>query len=361
MPLVTRRPGQGYKGRATSGQARRSPRQREDGEPTRQEKDGQAGKHRSDGGNGDKPNGDGKTAKHPPVPVVLIPEVDSPRLVTKQGSFDLDDPVLPDWVEREALKSGGYPYDDTMKDKLYEEELETLQVELVKLQHHAGKTGLRIVIVFEGRDAAGKGGAIFALRQYLNPRSARIVALPKPSEAEAGQWYFQRYVAHMPTAGEIVLFDRSWYNRGGVEPVMGFCTPAQCRIFLKQAPAFEKMLVEAGIVLFKFWLDIGRAMQLKQFHQRRHDPLKIWKLSPMDYAAMAKWDAYTAARDEMLAATHTKTAPWTFVRTNDKKRGRLAVIRHVLGALDYAGKDKKAIGKADPLILSKAQPRSSTR
>jgi polyphosphate kinase 2 len=304
---------------------------------------------------------DGKAAKHGPIPDVLIPNVDSPPLVTKHGSFDLDDPVLPDWVERDALKSGGYPYDDTMKDKLYEEELETLQVELVKLQHDVGETGRRIVILFEGRDAAGKGGTIFAIRQYLNPRSARIVALPKPTEVETGQWYFQRYIAHLPTAGEIVLFDRSWYNRGGVEPVMGFCTEVQCRIFLRQAPAFEEMLVEAGIVLFKFWLDIGRTMQLKQFHQRRHDPLKIWKLSPMDYAAMTKWDAYTAARDRTLAATHIKAAPWTFVRSNDKKRARLAVIRHVLGSVDYAGKDKKAIGRADPLILGKASARSSAR
>jgi polyphosphate kinase 2 len=309
----------------------------------------------------DKAEKDDKAAKDRPIPDVLIPKVDAPPLVTRHGSFDLDDPVLPDWVARDALKSGGYPYDDTMKDKLYVEELETLQVELVKLQHDFGETGRRIVSLFEGRDAAGKGGAIFAIRQYLNPRSARIVALPKPTEMEAGQWYFQRYVAQLPTAGEIVLFDRSWYNRGGVEPVMGFCTEAQCRIFLRQAPAFEEMLVEAGIILFKFWLDIGRAMQLKQFHQRRHDPLKIWKLSPMDYAAMTKWDAYTAARDRMLAATHSKTAPWTFVRANDKKRARLAVIRHVLASVDYAGKDKKAIGRADPLILGTASALSSAR
>jgi polyphosphate kinase 2 len=302
-----------------------------------------------------------KPAKLRPVPDVLVPKVDSPPLSTRHGSFDLDDPVLPDWVEQNALKSGGYPYDDTMKDKLYEEELETLQVELVKLQHDAGETGRRIVILFEGRDAAGKGGAIFAIRQYLNPRSARIVALPKPTEAEQGQWYFQRYADQLPTTGEIVLFDRSWYNCGGVEPVMGFCTEAQCRIFLRQAPAFEEMLVEAGIVLFKFWLDIGRAMQLKQFHQRRHDPLKIWKLSPMDYAAMTKWDAYTAARDRTLSATDTKAAPWTFVLANDKKRARLAVIRHVLASLDYVSKDKKAVGKADPLILMKASARSSAR
>jgi polyphosphate kinase 2 len=286
-----------------------------------------------------------------PIPAVIAPTVDAPRFVTEHGAFDLDDPVLPAWVEREALRSDNYPYQAPIKDKIYEEELTQLQIELVKLQRHANQTGLRMVLVFEGRDAAGKGGTIFTFRQYLNPRSARAVALPKPTETEAGQWYFQRYVAHMPTSGEIVLFDRSWYNRAGVEPVMGFCTALQHKTFLRQAPSFEKMLVEAGIVVFKFWLDIGRAMQLKRFHERRHNPLKIWKLSPMDYAAMAKWDAYTAARDEMFAATHTELAPWVAVRANDKRRARLNIIRQVLGTVDYAGKDIDAVRRPDPLIL----------
>jgi polyphosphate kinase 2 len=178
-----------------------------------------------------------------------------------------------------------------------------------------------------------------------------MVALPKPTERERGQWYFQRYVEQLPTSGEIVLFDRSWYNRGGVEPVMGFCTGDECRQFLLQAPGFESMLVDAGIVLFKFWLDIGREMQLKQFHQRRHDPLKIWKLSPIDYVAMEKWDDYTKARDHMLSATDTHRAPWTAVKSNDKRRARLAIVRSMLGALDYAGKDAGIVGKPDARIL----------
>jgi polyphosphate kinase 2 len=295
---------------------------------------------------------DGKKAKaRLPMPAVIAPKVDAPRFLTEHGPFDLDDPVLPEWVEREALRSDNYPYDAAIKEKVYESELTSLQIELVKLQRHANETGLRMVLLFEGRDAAGKGGSIFTFRQYLNPRSARAVALPKPTESEAAQWYFQRYTAHLPTGGEIVLFDRSWYNRAGVEPVMGFCTALQHKTFLRQAPSFEKMLVEAGILVFKFWLDIGRAMQLKRFHERRHNPLKIWKLSPMDYAAMAKWDAYTAARDEMFAATHTEVAPWTVVRANDKRRAHLNIIRHVLGAVEYEGKDSDAVRRPDPLIL----------
>jgi polyphosphate kinase len=296
-------------------------------------------------------NGGKKHRKRDPLPKVIEPEADAPRIKTKRGSFDLDDLVLPAWIETAAFKSGGYPYDESMKDKAYEEELTELQIELVKLQRHVIDTGLRIVILFEGRDAAGKGGTIFAFRQYLNPRSARLVALPKPTDTERGQWYFQRYVAELPTSGEMVLFDRSWYNRAGVEPVMGFCTPAEHRLFLESVPGFEKMLVGQGIVLFKMWLSIGFEMQLKRFYERRHDPLKVWKLSPIDYAAMHKWDAYTRARDEMFAAADTPEAPWTVVRSNDKKRARLNIIRHVLGELAYPGKDKKAVGKTDPLIL----------
>jgi polyphosphate kinase 2 len=287
----------------------------------------------------------------PPVPAELVPEAPAPILRTRRGSFDLDDPVLPEWVERAALGSGGYPYDHAMPRPDYDAALASLQVELVKLQHHADTSGLRIVVLFEGRDAAGKGGNIFAIRQYMNPRTARIVALPKPNERERGQWYFQRYTEHLPTSGEIVLFDRSWYNRGGVEPVMGFCTAEENRCFLRQAPAFESMLIETGIVLFKIWLDIGREMQLKQFHQRRHDPLKIWKLSPVDYVAMEKWDAYTKARDSVMTATHTKATPWTAVLANDKRRARLAVIRAILSAVDYGGKDPAVVGRPDPAIL----------
>ncbi len=286
-----------------------------------------------------------------PIPAVIAPTTDAPPIHTRHGDFDIDDAVLPEWVEERALTSGGYPYDEALKDKIYEDELETLQVELVKLQQHVGKTGLRPILVFEGRDAAGKGGAIFVFHQYLNPRSARAVALPKPTDVERGQFYFQRYVAEFPTSGEIVLFDRSWYNRAGVEPVMGFCTPDQYRTFLAVAPAFEKLLVDEGLLLFKFWLDIGRAMQFKRFHERRHNPLKLSKLSPIDYAAMTKWDEYTKARDTMLAATHSAEAPWTVVRANDKRRARLNIIRHVLGAIDYPGRDRNAVGATDPLII----------
>jgi len=269
----------------------------------------------------------------------------------KARLYDIDDPLLPDWVEKEAFGSGGFPYDKKLANKDYERTLKLLQIELVKVQFWLQATGRRVMAVFEGRDAAGKGGAIHATMSYMNPRSARIVALTKPTETERGQWYFQRYVATYPTAGEFVLFDRSWYNRAGVEPVMGFCTPEQYEKFLKETPRFEKMIVAEGIHFFKFWLDIGREMQLKRFHDRRHDPLKIWKLSAMDIAALKKWDDYTAKRDRMLKETHTDHAPWTVVRANDKRRARLDVIRHMLKTLDYDGKDKKAIGAIDEKIL----------
>ncbi|OLP53275.1 polyphosphate kinase 2 [Rhizobium rhizosphaerae] len=265
--------------------------------------------------------------------------------------FDIDDPVLPAWIEEQALTSGDYPYDRKLDGDRYEAELKALQIELVKVQFWMQATGRRVIALFEGRDAAGKGGAIQATRAFMNPRSARIVALSKPSETERGQWYFQRYVATFPSAGEFVLYDRSWYNRAGVEPVMGFCTPAEYEDFLVQAPRLEAMLADEGIVLFKFYLDIGQEMQLKRFHDRRHDPLKVWKLSPMDIAALNKWQDYSEKRDRMLKKTHSKEAPWTVIRANDKRRGRLELIRHMLKALDYEGKDKAAIGKTDDKII----------
>ncbi len=285
------------------------------------------------------------------IPSVIVPDEAAPVVVTSHGPFNLDDPVLPDWIEKRAVRSGGFPYDDTRKKKPYEHDLVRLQIELVKLQRHVNDAGRRVVALFEGRDAAGKGGAIFTIRQYMNPRTARDVALPKPTERERGEWYFQRYIDRLPTAGELVLFDRSWYNRAGVEPVMGFCTADDRRIFLKQAPAVERMLVDEGMVLFKFWIDIGREMQLKRFHERRHDPLKIWKFSPIDVAALTKWDAYTQARDTMLKATHNRATPWTIVHGNDKHRARLNIIRHMLAAIDYPGKDDAVIGRTDPLIM----------
>jgi polyphosphate kinase 2 len=269
----------------------------------------------------------------------------------KKRVFDVDDPVLPDWIEEKAFDSGDYPYGKKLDNDEYEKTLTQLQIELVKVQFWQQKTGKRIMAVFEGRDAAGKGGAIHATMAYMNPRSARIVALTKPTETERGQWYFQRYVATFPTAGEFVLFDRSWYNRAGVEPVMGFCTPEEYEKFLKETPRFEKMIASEDIHFFKFWLDIGREMQLKRFHDRRHDPLKVWKLSPMDIAALNKWGDYSDKRDRMLKETHTDKAPWTVIRANDKRRARINLIRHILTTLDYEGKDKEAIGTVDDKIV----------
>jgi polyphosphate kinase 2 len=273
------------------------------------------------------------------------------QVAGKTREFDIDDRHLPDWVEEAKLTSGGYPYDKKMKRKEYEKTLERLQVELVKAQAWMQKSGARVLALFEGRDAAGKGGTIFVLRQYMNPRTARNVALSKPTETEQGQWYFQRYVAHFPTSGEFVTFDRSWYNRAVVEPVMGFCTPEQHSRFLAEAPNFERMIREDGIYLFKFWLNIGREMQLDRFHDRAHSKLKSWKFSPIDIAGMAKWDDYTRARDEMMERTHSADSPWTVIRANDKRRARLAAIRRVLLSLPYEGRDLDAIGKEDDKII----------
>ncbi len=267
------------------------------------------------------------------------------------ADFDIDDADLPSAIADQALTSGGFPYDKRMKRKRYNKALNDLQVELVKVLSWLQHSGERLVMVFEGRDAAGKGGTIKVVRQFLNPRHARIVALPKPSDRERREWYFQRYVAHLPTAGEMVLFDRSWYNRAVVEPVMGFCKPEQTDRFLTEAPDFEHMLVREGIHLVKFWLNIGRETQFKRFHDRQHDPLKIWKISPIDRKAVTMWDDFTAARDRMLRETHSDHAPWTIVRFNDKRRGRLSAIRHVLNKLPYAGKDKAAIGEIDDTII----------
>ncbi len=266
-------------------------------------------------------------------------------------TFDIADPVLPDWVEKRKLVSGGYPYDKRMDEKAYDEEVERLQAELVKLLAWMQKTGERVLALFEGRDAAGKGGTIEVLREYMNPRTARNVALTKPTETERGQWYFQRYITHFPTAGEFVTFDRSWYNRAGVEPVMGFCTPEQYTHFLEEVPTFEQMLVREGIRFFKFWLDIGREMQLKRFHDRYHSPLTNWKFSDMDMAGMAKWTEYGKARDRMIEATHMRHAPWIVVLSNDKRRERLEVIRRILRSVPYAHKDEDAIGKPDKKII----------
>lgn len=270
-------------------------------------------------------------------------------------SFDIDNPDLPTAIDKAALGSGGFPYGKKLDRDEYDTQIYALQKELVKLQSHMQTKGERIVLVFEGRDAAGKGGTIKTILENLNPRYNLIAALPKPNDRERTQWYFQRYVDWLPAAGEMVLFDRSWYNRAGVEPVMGFCTPKETENFLDEAPEFEKRLTKDGIRLFKFWLSIGREMQLKRFHDRRHDPLKTWKLSPIDLEALNKWDAYSVARDRMLKHTDSPHAPWTVIRANDKRRLRINVIRTLLAGFDYEGKDKKAIGKIDEKIVLSAE------
>ncbi len=248
----------------------------------------------------------------PDAPIVDL-EIDG-----MQRKFDLDNPILPDWVEDNVFSSDGYPYDKKLKTRHYEKDLRRLHKELVKVQYWLEENSQRVIAIFEGRDAAGKGGTINSIRQNLNARSIRTVALSKPSDTERGQWYFQRYVDHFPTTGEMVLFDRSWYNRAGVEPVMGFCTPEQHDKFLDEVPDFEKLITRDGVFLFKFWLNIGQETQLKRFHDRRHDPVKVWKLSPIDIKALSKWDDYTNARDLMFERTHSEHAPWTIVRSNDK-------------------------------------------
>jgi polyphosphate kinase len=274
------------------------------------------------------------------------------KLSAKQlRQFDLDDPTLPAAIEKAALGSGGYPYSKRIKRKAYEDELGRLQSQLLKLQSHVQARGERVVVLFEGRDAAGKGGTIARFLEHMNTRHARSVALNKPSDVERAQWYFQRYVAHFPTAGEIVFFDRSWYNRAGVERVMGFCSEDEVANFLRDAPDFEELVVRDGIRLIKFYLTLGREMQLKRFHERRHDPFKRWKLSPIDISAIKKWDDYSRAQNEMFRYTHTASCPWTVVRANDQRRARLETIRAVLNLLDYKDKDASVVRAPDPLIV----------
>jgi polyphosphate kinase 2 len=238
-----------------------------------------------------------------------------------------------------------------MKRRDYEEQMHALQVELVRFQAWAKESGARVLVVFEGRDAAGKGGSIKALSENLNPRGARVVALPKPTEIEQGQWYFQRYIAQLPTAGEIVLFDRSWYNRGIVEHVFRFCSPEERALWFEQVGPFEEMLAGEGILLFKVWLNVGRATQLERFLERERDPLKQWKLSWIDAEGLRKWDDYSAAIAETLIRTHTARAPWICLRADDKRRTRLNLIRAVLTPVDYARKDARAVGALDPKIV----------
>jgi len=272
-------------------------------------------------------------------------------MAENSNPFDLDDPHLPTEIDEGAFQSGNFPYKKKLNREHYEQTLLALQIELVKLQSHLEADGGRVAALFEGRDAAGKGGSIRRYLNYLNPRHSRTIALSKPTETEQGQWYYQRYAKHLPTAGEQVLFDRSWYNRAVVEPVMGFCTAEQTEKFLVKTPQFERMIVDEGIHFFKFWLNIGQQMQWKRFHARRHDPLKQWKLSPIDRKALGMWDEYTEARDTMLDRTNTQHAPWTIIRSNDKRRARIGIIQKVLSSIDYKGRDEKLVFDIDTEIV----------
>ena len=283
-------------------------------------------------------------------------EVDDVR-----AAIDMEDeivfgvpPMSPDDELVDGWQDAVYPYRNLLSRKTYEAQKYQLQVELLKLQAWVKETGARLVILFEGRDAAGKGGTIKRFMEHLNPRGARVVALEKPTEQERGQWYFQRYVQHLPTAGEIVLFDRSWYNRAGVEHVMGFCTDDEYAEFMRQAPEFEAHLVRSGVHLVKLWFSVSRAEQRRRFAERKKHPLKQWKLSPIDLASLDKWDDYTAAKEAMFLHTDTTVAPWTLVKSDCKKRARLNALRYVLHRMPYANKDAERIGPVDPLIVGRA-------
>lgn len=266
----------------------------------------------------------------------------------KRGELHADEELSPRW------RKGEYPYRNLMSRRNYEKQKYQLQVELLKLQAWVRETGQRVVILFEGRDAAGKGGTIKRFMEHLNPRGARVVALEKPSDSERGQWYFQRYVQHLPTTGEIVLFDRSWYNRAGVERVMGFCKNHEYEDFMQQVPEFERHLIRSGTHLIKFWFSVSQEEQRRRFQERQVHPLKQWKLSPVDLASLDKWDAYTKAKEAMFARTDTADSPWIVVRSDCKKRARLNALRHVLQKLDYVNRDLERVGTLDSLIVGRA-------
>lgn len=294
----------------------------------------------------DHPTADDSTATFTlaqPHQVDVTPEIDE---IGELLGFEQPESNSPDAAWRQ-----GYPYEKKISRAAYEKEKRKLQIELLKLQAWVKESGERIVILFEGRDAAGKGGAIKRFTEHLNPRGARVVALEIPTERERTQWYFQRYVQHLPSAGEMVLFDRSWYNRAGVERVMGYCTPQQYLEFTRSAPEFEGMLANSGIHLVKFWFSVGKAEQHERFMSRSQDPVKQWKLSPTDLASLDKWEDYTAAKEAMFFYTDTPQAPWTVVKSNDKKRARLEAMRWVLSLFDYDDKDTSVVGSPDPKII----------
>ncbi len=278
-------------------------------------------------------------------------EKKSQRVRRDSQNFLLSDTSRsPDEI-RDLFRDGIYPYKEKIRRIEYEEYKRELQTELLKVQSWVKQTGQRIVVLFEGRDAAGKGGTIKRFTEHLNPRAARVVALEKPSEVEAGQWYFQRYIKHLPTQGEMVFFDRSWYNRAGVERVMGFCSSLDYLEFMRQVPELERMIVRSGTRLFKYWFSVTQKEQHKRFTSREHDPLKQWKLSPIDRVSQTKWQEYTEAKEAMFFYTDTADSPWTIIKSDDKKRARLNCMQHFLYSLDYPGKDKSLISAPDPLIV----------
>ena len=274
--------------------------------------------------------------------------------MTPQNGAATDDGTMQD-VAVKVFREGIYPYSNRMKRAEYEQLKAALQVELLKAQHWIRDSGEKVVVLFEGRDAAGKGGTIKRFMEHLNPRGARVVALEKPSERERGQWFFQRYIQHLPAAGEIVMFDRSWYNRAGVERVMGFCSGSEYLEFMRQCPELERMMVRSGIRLFKYWFSVSQDEQATRFDSRLTDPLKQWKISPIDLASLDKWDAYTEAKEAMFFYTDTADAPWTVIKSDDKKRARLACMQHFLSYLPYPDRDPTVVGGPDPLILGPAE------
>ncbi len=275
--------------------------------------------------------------------------------ISEVSAFSQNDEVpVADALSAKTFEQSKYPYKDKLKRADYEDQKARLQVELLKVQRWVEETGQKIVMIFEGRDAAGKGGTIKRFTEHLNPRTARVIALNKPTERETTQWYYQRYIEHLPAAGEMVLFDRSWYNRAGVERVMGFCGPNDYLEFMRQTPEFERMLTRSGIRLFKYWFSVTKQEQRKRFKSRESDPLKQWKLSPIDMASLNKWDDYTEAKEAMFFNTDTADAPWTIVKSDDKKRARLNCMQHFLQSLPYPGRDPRVVHGPDPLIVGHA-------
>ncbi len=291
-------------------------------------------------------DGEGPVVDHVPGSTRAVEDDGAPR---DSGVLSRDRDVV-----RRLFETGEYPYKRKLSRGIYEREKTALQVELLKVQDWVKATNRKIVILFEGRDAAGKGGTIKRFTEHLNPRGARVVALDRPTDDERTQWFFQRYIRHLPRGGEIVLFDRSWYNRGGVERVMGFCNGKEYLEFMRQAPELERMFVRSGILLFKYWFSVTQEEQRRRFKARENDVLKQWKLSPVDRQSLDKWDEYTAAKEAMFFYTDTADAPWTIVKSDDNKRARLNCMRHFLAALPYTNKDARRVGRPDPLIVASA-------